>query len=320
MPAESTSSQDDPAASQEITQPGRLTASQHEELEQLQRWILTRLSQHIGLPAHTIDIRQPFARYGIDSLKAVRMTGELEEHLGRTIAPTLLFDYPNVAALTRYLVLGESRSSTASFTRLSSDEPVAVIGVSCRLPGSDSADAFWQLLQDGRDAIGPVPVSRWGESLQQLSERTTHARHQVTCGGFLEHVDLFDANLFGINAREAEEMDPQQRLLLHVAWEAFEHAGLSIDSLAGSQTGVFVGVSGNEYAHLQSTCQHGPNIYRATGNSLAVIANRMSFLFDFQGPSWAVDTACSSSLVAIHQAWSVCDAVSATWLWPAESA
>ena len=206
VPAESTLSQEELASSQEITQPSHLTASQHEELEQLRKWVLTRLSQHIGSPARTIDIRQPFARYGIDSLKAVRITGELEEYLGRTIAPTLLFDYPNVAALTRYLVLGESRSSTTGFTRPSADEPIAVIGVSCRLPGSESADAFWQLLQDGRDAIGPVPVDRWGESLQQLSERAAHARHQVTCGGFLEHVDLFDANLFGINAREAEEM------------------------------------------------------------------------------------------------------------------
>ena len=118
----------------------------------------------------------------------------------------------------------------------------------------------------------------------------------------MERVDQFDANLFGINAREAEEMDPQQRVLLHVAWEAVEDAGISIDSLSGSLSGVFLGVSGNEYAHLQTACQHGPNIYRATGNSLAVIANRVSFLFDLQGPSWAVDTACSSSLVAVHQA------------------
>ena len=129
-----------------------------------------------------------------------------------------------------------------------------------------------------------------------------NGRPAVTCGGFLDHIAQFDAGLFGINAREAEEMDPQQRLLLEVVWETFEHAAIGIDQRAGTRTGVFLGVSGNEYAYLQ-TC-HGPraNIYRATGNSLAVIANRVSFVFDFRGPSWAVDTACSSSLVAVHQA------------------
>ncbi len=302
MPGDSISPRDDPLSQREFIQLDRLTASQQEELTQLQEWILQRLSHHIGLPAHAIDTGQPFARYGMDSLKAVRMTGELEEHLGRSIAPTLLFDYPNVTALTRYLVLHETRTATARILRESSAEPIAVIGVGCRFPKSNSPASFWKLLQEGRDAIGPVPVSRWGESLQHISDRAVRERHPVTCGGFLEHIDLFDANLFGINAREAEEMDPQQRLLLHAAWETFEHAGISIDSLAGSQTGVFLGVSGNEYAHLQSMCRHSPNIYRATGNSLAVIANRVSFLFDFQGPSWTVDTACSSSLVAVHQA------------------
>ena len=280
----------------------QVSASQQQGLQQLQAWIIAQLAQHAGLPPQAIDPRQPFARYGIDSLKAVRMTGQLEEHLGRTIPPTLLFDYPNVTALSRYLVLGEMRNPVTGAPRPAPDEPIAVVGIGCRFPGGKSVGEFWKLLETGGDAIGPIPVERWGMTLQRDSDQATRCRRPIECGGFLEQIDQFDAALFGINAREAEEMDPQQRLLLHVAWEALEHAGLSVDALAGNATGVFVGVSGNEYAHLQSTCQHGPNIYRATGNSLAVIANRLSFLFDWQGPSMAVDTACSSSLVAVHQA------------------
>ncbi len=133
--------------------------------------MLSRLSERLGVPTTAIDVNQPFARYGIDSLKAVRLTGELEEHLGRPVAPTSLYDYPNIAALVRYLVMGSESGTAAVAKRSFTDEPIAVVGVGCRFPGSSSPDAFWDLLRDGRDAIGPVPISRWGETLQRVADQ-----------------------------------------------------------------------------------------------------------------------------------------------------
>ena len=208
---------------------GNLSSQQRRALHDLQQWVLSRLSERLGMPATAIDVHQPFARYGIDSLKAVRLSGELEEYLGRPVAPTSLYDYPNVAALVRYLVLGNANGHTPVAQRSCTDEPIAVVGVGCRFPGSPSPEAFWDLLNAGRDAIGPVPSDRWGETLQRVADQSRNGRPAVTCGGFLEQIDQFDAALFGITPREAEEMDPQQRLLLEVVWETFEHAGISVD-------------------------------------------------------------------------------------------
>ena len=121
-------------------------------------------------------------------------------------------------------------------------------------------------------------------------------------GGFLEQVDQFDPHFFGISPREAARMDPQQRLLLEVAWEALEDAGQVRERLAGTQTGVFIGISNNDYGRIQLNDPHRIDAYAGTGNALSIAANRISYLFDFRGPSIAIDTACSSSLVAVHLA------------------
>ena len=119
-------------------------------------------------------------------------------------------------------------------------------------------------------------------------------------GGFLEHVDQFDPHFFGISPREAARMDPQQRLLLEVAWEALQDAGQVAERLAGTQAGVFIGISNNDYGRIQFSDPHRIDAYAGTGNALSIAANRISYLFDFRGPSIAIDTACSSSLVAVH--------------------
>ena len=121
-------------------------------------------------------------------------------------------------------------------------------------------------------------------------------------GGFLEQVDQFDRHFFGISPREAARMDPQQRLLLEVAWEALEDGGQVRERLAGTQTGVFIGISNNDYGRIQLNDPYRIDAYAGTGNALSIAANRLSYLFDFRGPSIAVDTACSSSLVAVHLA------------------
>jgi acyl transferase domain-containing protein/NADPH:quinone reductase-like Zn-dependent oxidoreductase len=183
-------------------------------------------------------------------------------------------------------------------------EPIAVLGMGCRFPGADSPQAFWDLLRDGVDAITEVPADRWDSD--SLYDRDPAAPGKVASrwGGFLDRLDRFDAAFFGISPREANQMDPQQRILLEVAWEALESAGQPADRLAGSQTGVFVGVHShsNDYAWLQFADPGRIDTYTGTGTSHSVIAGRLSYLLDLRGPSVSLDTACSSSLVAVHLA------------------
>lgn len=180
-------------------------------------------------------------------------------------------------------------------------ESIAIIGLGCRVPGASSPEAFWQLVRDRIDAIREVPESRW--SRRDLYDPTPQSpgKMNTVWAGMLEEVGHFDHEFFGISPREAAHMDPQQRLLLEVVWESLEHAGQSPDRLRGSDTGVFVGISSDDYSRL-FTDFASIEAYSGTGNALSVAANRISYLLDWRGPSWIVDTACSSSLVAIHQA------------------
>lgn len=181
-------------------------------------------------------------------------------------------------------------------------EPIAIIGIGCRFPGAKDPQAFWQLLCDGVDAITEIPGDRW--QIEQLyhSDPDEPGRMNSRYGGFLEQVDQFDPHFFGISPREAVSIDPQQRLLLEVSWEALEDAGQVRENLAGSRTGVFVGISTNDYSRIESDYADQPQGYDLTGNALNIAAGRLSYLFNLRGPSLVVDTACSSSLVAVHLA------------------
>ncbi|WP_324787953.1 SDR family NAD(P)-dependent oxidoreductase [Streptomyces sp. H51] len=188
-------------------------------------------------------------------------------------------------------------------TRPAAAEPVAVIGIGCRFPGgADGPKTFWQLLREGRDAITEVPEERWRSEDFTAEDPKAPGRTDSRWGGFLDGVDLFDPGFFGIARQEAARMDPQQRLLAEVAFEALEDAGLPTDRLAGSPTGVFVGVSSFDYATRQLHDLEAIDAYTGTGSALSIAANRLSYLLDLHGPSIAVDTACSSSLVAVLQA------------------
>jgi len=181
---------------------------------------------------------------------------------------------------------------------------IAIVGIGCRFPGgADSPAAFWDLLLRGTDAITAIPAERWdAEALYDprpgISGRS-YARH----GGFVEGIDRFDAEFFGLSRREAERMDPQQRLLLEAAWDALEDGGIRLDAVR-RQVGVFVGISTSDYAYIQSGLGEysGIDIFTATGGAFSIAANRVSHLLDLTGPSVAVDTACSSALTAVHLA------------------
>jgi acyl transferase domain-containing protein/acyl carrier protein len=187
--------------------------------------------------------------------------------------------------------------------RILAGEPIAIVGMGCRFPGGAATPAaFWALLRDGVDAISRVPEARWDAQALYDPKPGTAGKMAVQWGGFVDDADCFDADFFGIAPREAERMDPQQRLLLEVAWDAVESAGQTRERLSGSLTGVFVGVSTNDYQHLLLGDRHNINAYDGSGTAHSIVANRLSYLFNLQGPSLAVDTACSSSLVAVHLA------------------
>ncbi|TBR56983.1 hypothetical protein B4U84_26485 [Westiellopsis prolifica IICB1] len=184
-------------------------------------------------------------------------------------------------------------------------EPIAIIGIGCRLPGGvNSPEDFWKLLRDGVDAITEVPADRWYVDNFYNPDPAEPGKIYSRWGGFIKHIDQFDAKFFGISRQEAAYIDPQQRILLEVVWEALEDAGQIPEHLAGTKIGVFIGISNHDYCHLQlEVSNHNLlNAYSTTGLATNMVANRISYLFNFQGPSMVIDTACSSSLVSVHLA------------------
>jgi thioester reductase-like protein len=185
------------------------------------------------------------------------------------------------------------------------NEPIAIVGIGCNLPGgSHGPDRFWKLLVNGTDAITEVPSERWSTAFYYDPEQGKPTKTYSKWGGFVSGVNLFDPVPFGIQEREAQFMDPQQRLLLEATWEAFEDAGMRLDISRPKHIGVFVGISTFDYALIQNIASeyNEPDPYSATGTSLSIAANRISYCFNLTGPSLIVDTACSSALTALDMA------------------
>jgi len=186
------------------------------------------------------------------------------------------------------------------------DEPLALVSMACRLPGGcESPELFWELLANGRDAISEVPLSRWNNDKFYDPKPATPGKTNTRWAGFVDDIDMFDPAFFGISPAEAAEIDPQQRMLLEASWRLFENAGQTRETLKGSDTGVFIGVSTNDYLYTKIKLMPGMDsfsAYSGLGNANSIAANRISYLFDLKGPSMAIDTACSSSLTALHLA------------------
>ncbi|MGF3026773.1 SDR family NAD(P)-dependent oxidoreductase [Methylobacterium aquaticum] len=179
---------------------------------------------------------------------------------------------------------------------------IAIIGRACRLPGASGVDSLWQMLIEGRCAVSRIPEDRW--SLERMGHPRAQERGKsyTWAAGVIDDPWSFDPSVFGISPREAEQMDPQQRLLLELTWEALENAGLRPSAVAGSPIGVFVGASSLDYGNLRVLDSASGDAYAATGNTLSILSNRISYIFDLKGPSFTLDTACSSSLVALDAA------------------
>jgi acyl transferase domain-containing protein/NADPH:quinone reductase-like Zn-dependent oxidoreductase/acyl carrier protein len=280
-----------------------LTDEKKRTADEIQDWLISILSDQLGVESSNIEINEAFASLGIDSLQAVSICGDLEVWLGLQLPPTLLWDYPTIQILSQHLADPGATGAEYDESFEASKEPIAIIGMACRFPGANNLEEFWNLLCSGVDAVTEIPADRWDGDSFYDPDPAVVGKMNSRWGGFMDNFDRFDAQFFGISPREASRMDPQQRISLEMAWEALEDAGQVPALLAGSRTGVFIGIGTTDYARMQvGNLKTASHVHAGTGGALSIAANRISYVFNFRGPSMAIDTACSSSLVATHLA------------------
>ncbi|MBC3185840.1 alpha/beta fold hydrolase [Corynebacterium sp. zg-331] len=280
---------------------------------QLRQWLREWVAGVTDVPVAEITDDRPLESLGLSSRDAVLLSGELENLLGRKLDATVVYEHPTIGDLATHLLSGQSSGArgrgTAAAVPLApapssapEEHDIAVIGMAARFPGADSLDEMWSLLVEGREGTTAAPPEgRWAQYEGDPVARAKMAEQNLA-GGYLDDISSFDAEFFGLSPLEATNMDPQQRIMLELSWEALEHAQLPANELRGTPVGVFYGSSNNDYGMVIAADPQVAHPYALTGTSSSVIPNRVSYTFDFRGPSVAVDTACSSSLVAVHQA------------------
>ncbi|TVT86074.1 SDR family NAD(P)-dependent oxidoreductase [Pseudomonas sp. H3(2019)] len=289
----------------------------------IRRELQRMAARFLMLEPGDVDLTADFLDSGFDSVSLTELLVEVNQAFGLDLLPQVLFDCPTLEAFSDYLLTcvdsshlgGQVPVAAVTWTetpgpvsvvevpaavtkveqeRHQADDPIAIIGIAGRMPKSEDLDAFWAHLMAGDDLVQAVPAER-------TELNTDPAMHGIRAG-FIDNVGAFDARFFKIAPSEAASMDPQQRVFLEVAWRAIEDAGYPPSSLAGSTTGVFVGVGTTDYNDLMTAQGLAMDGHTATGIAHSILANRVSYVLDLQGPSEAVDTACSSALVAIHRA------------------
>ncbi|WP_040864252.1 polyketide synthase Pks13 [Nocardia exalbida] len=308
----------DAAAPAESAKGGAQTDMSVAELrEWLRRWV----SEATGQAIEQITVDRPMEEFGLASRDAIALGGDIEELTGVMLNATVVYQHPTIASLAERIVNGEPEAPeeaaddafyTAGY-RPGEAHDIAIVGLSTRLPGAgDTPESTWDFLIGRGDGIRELPEGRWSEFLAepQLAEAIAQAN---TRGGYLDQdvVKGFDAEFFAMSPVEVERVDPQQRLAMELTWEALEHARIPASDLKGEPVGVFIGSSGNDFmllAALGLGSERDPNVpvsaeaYAIMGSVSSIIPNRVSYFFDFRGPSVSIDTACSSTLVAVHEA------------------
>ena len=271
---------------------------------EMRGWLRDWVANATGQSPSAIDESTPMVELGLSSRDAVAMASDIEDLTGVTLTATVAFRHPTIEALATVIIDGEPELEAIDpdedWSRTRDVADIAIVGLATRFPGDmNTPDEMWQALLEGRDAITDLPEGRWSEFTDEprLAERIAKAR---TRGGYLKDLKGFDAEFFALSKMEADNLDPQQRLALELTWEALEGAHIPASSLRGRSVGVFVGSSTNDYSYLAMMDPRTAHPYAITGTASSIIANRVSYFFDFRGPSVAVDTACSSSLVAVH--------------------
>lgn len=269
----------------------------------LKEWIATQSDTSID----AIDINGAFSEYGLTSIQLVTMMSDLEKVIEHSLDPWLAWEFPNIHSLCAHLTQHQVTNSQDIESK--DYEPIAIIGMDCRLPGKNYQDIngheeFWQSLLKEEDSIEPIPASHWDNRLYFDAKPDAKGKMYSAKGGFLNDVKSFDAKFFNISPREAEYLDPQQRLALTTTWHALEDAGLVENELKGTHTGIYLGISTHDYDQLiqKQIPLTELGTYQATGTSFATSAGRIAYFLGTNGPCMAIDTACSSSLVCIHQA------------------
>jgi polyketide synthase 13 len=276
---------------------------------EMREWLRNWVANATGQSPESVNESAPMVELGLSSRDAVAMASDIEDLTGTTLTATVAFRHPTIEALAQVIVEGEPEEDASAADEdwsrpadIDSDTAdIAIVGLATRFPGDmNTPEETWAALLEGRDAITDLPEGRWSEFLGEprIAERVAKAR---TRGGYLSDIKGFDAEFFALSKMEADNTDPQQRMALELTWEALEHARIPASSLRGTPVGVFVGSSTNDYSFLSVADPTTTHPYAITGTASSIIANRVSYFYDFRGPSMAIDTACSSSLVAIHE-------------------
>ncbi|MFT3716389.1 MAG: polyketide synthase Pks13 [Gordonia sp. (in: high G+C Gram-positive bacteria)] len=281
-------------------------------VDELQDWLIDWVATTTGQPAEQISTDRPLEEFGLSSRDAVALGADIEDKTGVILSATVVFQHPTIASLSKRIIEGDpDEGLDVEADRFwererSAADDIAIVGLATRFPkAGETPESTWQALIDGVDGITDLPEDRWTEfkSDPRLAEIIAEANVH---GGYLDDVKGFDADFFQMSPREVEMVDPQQRLAMELTWEALENAHIPASDLRGEAVGVFMGTSTNDYQML-ATLGLGEGAqetaaYALTGTASSIVANRVSYFYDFRGPSVAIDTACSSSLVAVHQA------------------
>ncbi|MFF5257042.1 SDR family NAD(P)-dependent oxidoreductase [Streptomyces leeuwenhoekii] len=283
----------------------------HERQERIADLVRTEVAAVLGFGAgERISETLPFRELGFDSLTAVELRNRLAETTGLRLSPGVVFDHPTVPALAEHLLselsgdLPDPAAAAPATGPGGGDEPVAIVGMACRFPGgAGTPEALWRLVADGVDAISEMPADR-GWDIERLwdPDPDKPGTFYPRAGGFVYDAAEFDAGFFGISPREALAMDPQQRLLLETSWEALENGGIDPQSLRGSDTGVYTGLTAQEYGTGADAAEAGAEGYLLTGSTTSFGSGRISYTLGLEGPTMSIDTACSSALVSVHLA------------------